>query len=276
MAVAVGVALTAAACAQSGATVDEESLAAAQALWNESRPDVYVVWYEGDVDGRERSERVLADRHLVVVGNDHRFAIDNLFEELSSRLARGESVRATFDEELGYPTEIDTDGLDVASKLFDGSSRVNGCEDATPGGPTDVGSEASERVLNAELYSRWHNEAGCPVRTDVITTIAGAAHCNWEDLEYLIIGDPIGTAITDETALNYVRDVDDLLGGFDHIDRSRTLDVDQLAAAVIDTGYRHDDSSLWLDPANPEVIYRISGDVAEEFILDADQQILCA
>ena len=48
---AVGVVLVAASCAQGGDRVDRESLAAAQALWNEKRPDVYVVWYEGDVDG---------------------------------------------------------------------------------------------------------------------------------------------------------------------------------------------------------------------------------
>ena len=265
-------ALLVVACSAGAQAVSVEDLEDRLASWTERGPDVYFVVYEGDVDGREVSEDAFVDRGLPDTGRADRFSVENLFAELEDRARRGETVAASFDNEFGYPTEVRAEGIHVRAKGFRGEVRASGCADAPGGGATDLRWEATERVFNTSLYDRWFDQAGCPVRTDVITTFAGPGHCGWEPIEFLAFAEPVGGSVDLASAKYFVRDVEDVLADYDNVDRSRTIGLEDLPATAIDTGYRRDGSAIW--PAG-ETAYRVTGAIAEEFVLDDPRKLLC-
>ena len=198
-------------------------------LWEQARPDAYQVRYEGELDGAAFSAPVVADHDLPVSGNDHRLAIGNLFDELAHRVAAGEEVRVRFDECRGHPVEIRAEAVDLEPKSFDGGDRPDGCP-AERDDPLDVGSESTERVLNADSYDRWQEGEGCAVRLDVVTTLPGDAHGNWESVTFLVLGEPA------TPGRHYLHDPEARLA--DAVDRSRVLAADELPPTASDTGYR--------------------------------------
>lgn len=268
----VAVALVAAGRSNAVEAVSSSDLDAQLAHWTQLGPDVYFIVYEGDVDGIEVSEEAFVDRGLPAVGESDRFSVENLFAEMEARVSRGEVVRASFDGDFGYPTRVQADGVDVSVKSFRGATRALGCEGVVAGGAADLRWEATERVLNAGLYQRWTDESGCPIRTDVMSTFSGPDHCGWEALEFLLVGEPDGGPVDPSRMRHYVRDELDVLGDYDSIDRSRVLLAADARSSAVDTGYRRDGSSIWLDG---ESAYWITGTVAEEFVLDAQREILC-
>lgn len=267
------VALVLVACSAGAQAVSVEDLEDRLTRWTERAPDVYFVVYEGDVDGREVSEDAFVDRGLPNTGSDDRFSVENLFSELGDRARRGEPVAASFDNEFGYPTEVRAEGIHVRAEGFRGESGGSGCADAPDGGVTDLRWEATKRVFYASLYDRWVDQAGCPVRTDVITTFAGPGHCGWEPLEFLAVAEPVEGSVDLASAKHFVRDVQDVLADYDDVDRSRTIGLKDLPASATDTGYRRDGSAIWLAG---DTAYRVSGAVAEEFVLDDPRRLLCA
>ncbi len=252
--------------------VDAERLAEARMEWEANAPDVYQIWYEGEYEGTERSELVTVDRENQSLDNDDPFAVDQLFVILAERLESGAALNARFDLEHGYPTEVESEGIDLEAKAFRGARRVDGCAGVEPGGPLDVSVEPFERVINAELYGRWTDESGCPVRTDVLTTIAGDPHCAWESIEYVIVGGPLG----DGEERWFIRDPRHRLGDFDTVERSEVGEVMLLPPAVADTGYRQGDRELWIAPGDVDLAYVVTGTLAFEYVRDREFAIVCS
>ncbi len=134
-------------------------------------------------------------------------------------------------------------------------SQPVGC-DSEPGSPIDLNAEPAEWLAFGR-YLRWTDEAGCPVRVDVISHIHGAEHCEWGSAAFISIGRPLGESInkgpfTEDTVNRYIWDPQRVLPGGPIPD---SVSVDDLANTVYDTGYRQDETSLWLDSADDAVLY---------------------
>lgn len=135
---------------------------------------------------------------------------------------------------------------------------------AEPGSPTDLTAEPKDWLLNGD-YHRWADSDGCPVRIDVISQNAGPEHCGWESVTFLSIGDPLGASIaTERPGRRFAWDPDNVLVG-DPAYAGATIATADLPATAADTGYRDGDSQLWLDDADPSVLYRVHGATADRF-----------
>ncbi len=274
--VALALLVLAVGCGSDLPRLDSAELTAARAQWESKAPDVYMVWYEGDVGGTERSDMIRVDRQHQARDIHSPLAVDELFEAMSTHIDAGQTVRVEFDPDVGYPVRLEAPGLDIHSKGFGGGDRIEGCTEVEADGPLDVRAESFERVLNADYYDRWSDSEQCPVRTDVLTSFPGDGdHCDWEEMEYLVFGNPLGAPADQEGERWYIRDQLDLLGGFDDVDRGRVLPVVELPEGVTDTGYRRGDAELWFGEAHHDRAYLVIGDEAFEFVADPDKVIGC-
>ncbi len=134
-------------------------------------------------------------------------------------------------------------------------SQPVGC-DSESGSPIGLKAEPAEWLAFGH-YFRWTDEAGCPVRVDVISHIHGAGHCEWESAEFISIGRPFGESINrgpfrEETVNRYIWDPQRVLPGGPVPD---SVAVDDLANTVYDTGYRQGEKGLRLDAADDTVLY---------------------
>jgi hypothetical protein len=131
--------------------------------------------------------------------------------------------------------------------------------DADPGSPTDLGAEPKD-WLDYGLYLRWTDSAGCLVRIDVISHHRGAEHCGWEEMQFITIGEPIGTSIAVddlEVLGRYLWDPNGVLpdGPF-----GTDIERADLPDSAYDTGYRRGNDELWLDDSNDSVMFVINED----------------
>lgn len=153
-------------------------------------------------------------------------------------------------------------------------SRPVGC-DAEPGSPTDLDSEPAQWLAFGD-YKRWFDAEGCPVRIDVISNINGAEHCDLEDAEFITIGRPLGRSIISlppETMNRYVWNADGVIEG---MPPGETIEISELPASAIDTGYVQGDRQLWIDGESESVIYVVEdGGRALVFVMDPEAGI-CA
>lgn len=146
------------------------------------------------------------------------------------------------------------------------------------GAPTDLSVEPSHWLAYG-TYQRWQDVEGCDVRIDVITHRLGSDHCGWEAVEFIVIGDPLGSSIGREQATDgastYVWDPTGALGTDDRADRRTSLRVEDLPPTAADTGYRQGTAQLWLDPSDRGHLYRVDAGWANRFLLDEEQTLLC-
>jgi hypothetical protein len=138
---------------------------------------------------------------------------------------------------------------------------ANDCA-AEPGSPIDLSSEPDWRQ-HAE-YREWTDADGCLVRIDIVAERPGPDHCDWEDADVLIVGNPLGEPYTSPSdTLHFVRDpngvfgVPELAEGFD-------AEAD-LPADAVDTGFRRDGVSLWHVPGNQSQVWLVSESSIEKW-----------
>lgn len=110
--------------------------------------------------------------------------------------------------------------------------------------------------------SAWTRD-GCEVSVEVLLDRSGPAECGFDSARVLVVGWPLGTPFlpVDVPDLEYVRDpldVYDLGIGFEALD--------ELPDGAVDTGYRREDTSLWMDPTDPSSIYLV-GEIIERWPL---------
>lgn len=182
-------------------------------------------------------------------------------------IACGVSGRATTIIEV----ELD-DGLGTVKVR-----RPIGCP-AEPGTPTDMASEPAQWHVYGD-YLRWYTIDECPVRVDVISHIPGAAHCGWEDVRYLSIGDPLGASIDGETigSPNRLRYLWNSGGVIDGMAGARSILRGEISTSTEDTGYRQGDTELWIDPLDQTHIYLARGDEADVYeLITIEGGALCA
>jgi len=97
----------------------------------------------------------------------------------------------------------------------------------------------------------------------VISHIHGAAHCGWQDAQFITIGRPLGASIehpSPESVNRYVWDPNGVIAG---VTAARIIDSAEMPATATWTGFSHGDSEMWIDSADESVLYIVDGtDVA--------------
>jgi hypothetical protein len=97
--------------------------------------------------------------------------------------------------------------------------------------------ELPASFTDSKSYEIWLDRDGNRVPTSVVSSYAGAAHCDWESVHFLGLG-------RGEKSRQYVRDPRGVLGT-EPLTAPYDGDV-RMPADARDTGYRFDDWELWL------------------------------
>jgi hypothetical protein len=167
---------------------------------------------------------------------------------------------------IGAPAQPTSGTVQVGGPTGGGATQPQGCE-AEPDSPIDIASEPAH-WLNFGEYFRWFDGNGCPVRIDVISHTAGAEHCQWQAVEFITIGRPLGEAVdqlSPATANRYIWNPDGVIPG---IAEATEISRSDLPDGAIDTGYDQFQVSMWIDPADESVLYLVSEDTAQMWIRD--------
>ena len=158
----------------------------------------------------------------------------------------------------------------VSDEPAGNGSGVRAC-DAPAGSVNDVAGEPNWRRFAD--YVDWTTDEGCLVRIDVIAERPGPSHCEWEGVQVLITGEPLGSRYgRGATTVHYIRDPEGiwsdqrLVEGFDP---DATLPTD-----AIDSGLRSEGRSLWTAPSDPDAAYLVGSESVERW--PAGEQRLCA
>lgn len=159
------------------------------------------------------------------------------------------------------------------------SERPEGCP-SDPGSTTDLRAEPPMYVRpGLPEWERWTDEAGCEIRLDVISMVAGPDHCGWETATFISTGTPIGAPkprVAGDETRTFIWDPEQVLVRIDGIDRSISLPIADLAGRAADTGFRHDNTQLWLDDVDPSVAYMVADGMADRLVIDEGHHILCS
>lgn len=83
----------------------------------------------------------------------------------------------------------------------------------------------------------WTDESGAPVPTTKVQSWTGPAHCDWESMTFLYLGD--------DEEVSYIREPQPELAEFFHAPYVARTRLPEDAA---DTGFEHDGRHLWLSP----------------------------
>lgn len=134
---------------------------------------------------------------------------------------------------------------------------------ASPGGSVnDVAHEPDWRRWGD--YVNWTTDDGCLVRIDVVAERPGPSHCEWEDAQVLITGDPVGSAYgRGNASRHYIRDPDGVFGkealaeGFDP---GATLPTD-----AVYSGFRSGTRELWTAASDGAAAYLVDGETVERW-----------
>jgi hypothetical protein len=214
------------------ATVTAASGAAGQALECSGKP-----YLGGGAD---------YDAGLATVQDSAKDALSNLFDK-----DFGWVVPTT-----GYRVERSDDDRVLFSYDVDGRTRAafiaaDGVEDWKH--HTGWGIEAWAQCDPAEFPASvtdhfwmdvWADGSGARVPVTTVESFAGAAHCDWQDITFLRLGeDPRG--IARDRVEEYVRDTTGELG---RVLEGEFSDHARLPDDATDTGWRHDGRELWLVP----------------------------
>ncbi len=98
--------------------------------------------------------------------------------------------------------------------------------------------ELPSAVTEALGIGVWQDRSGARVPVTRIRSFAGPAHCDWQDLTFLVLGPEAGTD-------QYIRDPDGKLADLLRIAYDGDAD---LPAGATDTGLLRDGRELWLAP----------------------------
>jgi hypothetical protein len=103
----------------------------------------------------------------------------------------------------------------------------------------------------------WEDSSGARVPVTQIRSFAGAEHCDWQDITFLILGqDEDGRGDRSDDADEFLRDTTGELADYLRTTYDATASLPKRA---VDTGFSRDGRRLWLDP-NGDAAYLVSTD----------------
>ncbi len=109
-------------------------------------------------------------------------------------------------------------------------------------------------------YRDWTRD-GCLVRIDVLAERPGPEHCGMQSARVIATGSPVGARYTNSSDdMEYVRDPNNVFLLDQIFDADATL-----PAEAVDTGYRTEDTQLWIVPDDDSSIYLVEADRVERW-----------
>ncbi len=151
------------------------------------------------------------------------------------------------------PEATDDDFLHVAEAARDAT------REDEPARCTALESDLDQESFIDNYFGRLdrvYDEEGCPLRRDIVSwrTEPPTAHC-FAGTTFLTVGTPVGAPVPEGGGRHFVRDP------------SEALDFDaELPPSAIDTGYRKDGASLWVDRSDDSRVYIVEGDDVEAWL----------
>ena len=156
-------------------------LEVARDRWSSAALDSYHYVFANDCG--ECEPFVSAPRQVVVWGSEqydpglYAPSVEEIFEEIEQALDAGRSVEVTFDEQLGYPTDV---AIDMEDRSFDGGTHwvVDDLEQGLPGDNVSSSIVAqAERLWQVSRPTAYEYTLSvfcdCPLEGSVITRVDG-------------------------------------------------------------------------------------------------------
>jgi hypothetical protein len=127
----------------------------------------------------------------------------------------------------------------------------------------------------------WTDEAGCAIRLDHVWHNFGDDHCEWQDVEHISFGLPIGTPYTgpeanppgQDWAPFFIFNTDGAVNG---LPVGQELAASDVPATAIDTGLRTATGRSLFLAEDESVLYDIQGDNARLFVQISEDDYGCA
>lgn len=127
----------------------------------------------------------------------------------------------------------------------------------------------------------WTDETGCAIRLDHVWHNFGDDHCDWERVEHISFGLPIGTPYTGPDADPpgqdwepfFIYNTDGAVGNLPAGERIGAADV---PATAIDTGLQTVTGRSLLIAEDESALYEVQGDTARVFVRIPEDQYGCA
>ena len=227
--VVVAMAVLAAGCAAgsdstpTGAPFDgvRGDLEAARFRWEDAGVATYRYIFENDCGECDPSVRA---PHEVVVWSGARFdpgdrapSVEEMFSEIERALDENQSVSATFDPDLGYPTDL---AIDLESLPMDGGSHwvVQNLEPGLPGDPVsgDIVSRAEQKWLTERPDAYEYTLTvfcDCPLEGSLVTRISGNKVTSHE----ILYDDSSGGSVTPMSIDHMFSDLAELMAAVDGV-----------------------------------------------------------
>lgn len=267
----------------------------ARARWSDRGFDRYVVdvTHYGDRPGSTRGPfRITVDKGTVVAvtyapggpagelpTDLPDLTVEALFDRVDSVVRRTSNLEVDYDAETGMPTqamfgaEAGLGGFAVELVSPVRGAKAAGAKECAglPGSPTDLMQGPPRARADRDI---WTTPDGCIVRSDVVLSFDGAAHCGWQSASFVVLGRPPGSVFADHTtAAWYVRDPNGVLSeltGIARFEASATLPSD-----ARDTGLRRGETEVWIEPGSESALFIRNGARVERWPR-AKQSVLCA
>ncbi len=145
---------------------------------------------------------------------------------------------------------------------------------------TDLTDEDENWRANAPAVG-WTDESRCAIRLDTVWHTFGDEHCDWERVEHISIGLPIGTPYTGPDADPPGQDWDPFFifntdGAIDGLPTGQRIAAGDVPATALDTGLQTVTGRRLLIAADESALYEIQGDDARVFLRMPEQSYGCA
>lgn len=169
-------------------------------------------------------------------------------------------------------------GSGVAIDSDPGMAPVDEC-DGPAGSWTDLSSEPEWFRDDSGARINWTDDNGCAINLEYVFHRFGDDHCEWETIEMLSIGIPIGTPYTGDNADPPGQDWEPLFfhngaAAATHLEAGTTLA--ELPVDAVDTGLRAaGDRALFSSP-DEDVLYLQQGGEVLVFVAGTDEELSCA
>ena len=152
--------------------------------------------------------------------------------------------------------------------------------DGPAGSWTDLTDEPAGQRAELPIVD-WTDEAGCAIRLDTIFHTFGDGHCDWEDVEYISLGIPIGEPFSGPDATPPEQDWEPLFlfnsdGAVANLPAGERLDVEDVPADAVDTGLTTATGRRLRLSADELTLYEIQGSSVRAFVATDDDDVSCA
>lgn len=145
---------------------------------------------------------------------------------------------------------------------------------------TDLTDEDEAWRANAPAIA-WTDASRCAIRLDTVWHRFADEHCDWEEVENISMGLPLGTPYTGPDAQPPGQDWDPAFlfntdGAVDHLPPGETIAAADVPDTAVDTGLRTiNDRRLFLAD-DESALYEVQGDSARVFVRTLDDEFSCA